>query len=80
MKPLGTLGSVMKKVEYWRWAFKDSATGRVCRTTTRLTADQAKGSLPNAERIPGTLTLSEVEDESEVETVPSVFPAGRIAD
>ena len=41
-------------VEYWRWRYKDPVTGQICRTTARMTADEA-APYPYARRIPGTL-------------------------
>ena len=63
----------MKRVEYWRWVFRKPATDEVCRTTFQLTADEAERYLPKAERIPDSLTVFEVENEGEIDTVPSVF-------
>jgi hypothetical protein len=63
----------MKRVEYWRWAFRKPATDEVRRTTFQLTADEAERYLLKAERIPDSLTVFEVEDEGEIDTVPSGF-------
>jgi hypothetical protein len=63
----------MKKVEYWRWTFRDPATDEVCRTDFQLTADEAELYLPEAEPIPETLTVFEVEEDGDMDTVPSVF-------
>jgi hypothetical protein len=41
-------------VEYWRWRYKDPVAGQICRTTARMTADEA-APYPYARRIPGTL-------------------------
>ena len=41
-------------VEYWRWRYKDPVAGQICKTTARMTADEA-ASYPYARRIPGTL-------------------------
>ena len=61
----------MKKVEYWRWRYRDPQTGRICRTVVQLTADEA-AKYPEAERIDGTMLLREVEEDA-VDTRPSVF-------
>jgi hypothetical protein len=47
-------------VEYWQWRYRDAGTGRACRTTFRLTAEEA-AAYPQAERIEGTLLLREVD-------------------
>jgi hypothetical protein len=44
------------KIEYWRWRYRDQATGNVCRTTFQMSAKQA-AHLPEAEPIPGTMSL-----------------------
>ena len=41
-------------VEYWRWRYKDPVAGQICKTTARMTADEA-APYPYARRIPGTL-------------------------
>jgi hypothetical protein len=52
----------MKKVEYWRWSYRDPQLRCMRRTTVALTEQEA-ASYPEAERIEGTLTLVEVNDE-----------------
>ena len=47
-------------VEYWQWRYRDASTGRVCRTTFRLTAEEA-AQFPQAERIDGTLLVRKVD-------------------
>ncbi len=47
-------------VEYWQWRYRDAGTGRVCRTTFRLTAEEA-AAYPKAERIEGTLLVRKVD-------------------
>lgn len=56
----------MKKVEYWRWRYRDLRTGQICRTMFQLTADEA-AQYPEAERIEGSMLLREVEDDVELE-------------
>ncbi len=51
-----------KFVEYWRWRYRDSKTGRLCRTLFQLTEREA-AELPEAERIEGSMLLREVDDE-----------------
>lgn len=53
----------MALIEYWRWRYKDPKTGGVCRTVFQLTAEEA-AKYVDAERIPGTMLLREVEDEA----------------
>jgi len=52
----------MKRVEHWRWRYRDLPTGQICRTTFQLTAEEAAG-YPEAERIEGSMLLREVEDD-----------------
>ena len=51
----------MKQVEYWRWRYRDPQTGRVCRTMFQLTAEEAS-KYPEAERIPGSMLLKDVDE------------------
>ena len=69
----------MKKIEYWRWRYRDPQTGRVCRTLFQLTAEEA-ADYPQAERIEGTLLLREVEDSDFADTMPRVFRPPRAAE
>ena len=62
----------MKKIEYWRWRYRDPQTGRVCRTLFQLTAEEA-GRYPEAERIEGSLLLREVDEDDFADTTPRVF-------
>lgn len=61
----------MKKVEYWRWRYRDPKTQRVCRTMFQLTAAEA-ALLHEAVRIEGTMLLREVDDDFD-DTSPSVI-------
>ena len=58
-------------VEYWRWRYKDPVAGQICRTTARMTADEA-APYPYARRIPGTLAYLDARSvdiwQGEVET------------
>ncbi len=47
-------------VELWQWRYRDSSTGRACRTAFRMTAEEA-AKYPQAERIEGTLVLRNVD-------------------
>jgi len=69
----------MKKIEYWRWRYRDPQTGRVCRTLFQLTAEEA-AEYPQAERIEGTLLLREVEESDFADTTPRVFRPPRPAE
>jgi hypothetical protein len=62
----------MKQVEYWRWRYRDPQTGRVCRTLFQLTVEEA-ARYPEAERIPGSMLLREVDDSAFADTRPRVF-------
>ena len=61
----------MKLVECWRWRFRDSKSGRMCRTMYALCEEEAK-TFPEAERIPGTLVMREVHDNDFSDTLPEV--------
>ncbi|HEV7575971.1 MAG TPA: hypothetical protein VGO85_07995 [Caldimonas sp.] len=61
----------MKHVEYWRWRYRDSKSGRMCRTMYALSEAEATR-LPQAERIPGTMILREVDEADFADTVPHV--------
>ena len=51
-------------VEFWRWSYKDSITGHVCRTAVHMTADEAR-IYSQARRIRGTLEFREFEIDFE---------------
>ena len=51
-------------VEYWFWRYKDPISGHTCKTTVRMTADEAAPYF-RAQRIPGTLQFREVEVDFE---------------
>jgi len=63
----------MKKVEYWRWRYRDPRSGDICRTMFQLTAEEA-ARYPEAERIAGSMLLREVDDSEFADTTPRVFP------
>jgi hypothetical protein len=62
----------MRTIECWRWRFRDPSTGQVCRTPYVLSAEEAAARYVHAERIPGTLTLREVDEPDFVDTLPEV--------
>ena len=64
---------VRKFVEHWRWRYRDPKTGRVCRTLFQLTEAEAQ-KLPEAERIPDSMVLREVEGDDFPDTGPDVHP------
>jgi hypothetical protein len=51
----------MKKVECWRWRYRDIQLGCIRRTTVGLTEQEA-AAYPEAERIDGTFSLRETEN------------------
>ncbi len=61
----------MKTVECWRWRFRDIKSGRRCRTMYALSEEEAR-KFPEAERIPGTLILHEVDQPDFADTLPQV--------
>lgn len=61
----------MKLVEYWRWRFRDPKSGRMCRTMYALSEEEAR-KFADAERIPGTLLMREVDDLDFADTLPHV--------
>ena len=62
----------MKKIECWRWRYRDPQTGRVCRTLFQLTAEEA-ARYPGADPIEGSLLPREVEEDDFADTTPRVF-------
>jgi hypothetical protein len=61
----------MKLVECWRWRFRDPKSGRMCRTMYVLSEEEA-GKFVDAERIPGTLLMREVDEFDFADTTPHV--------
>ena len=61
----------MKKVEYWRWYYRDAQTGEVCRSTFQMTAEEASR-YPGAQRIEGSMTLHLEDDPEFDDTTPEV--------
>ena len=58
-------------VEYWRWRYRDPQTGRICRTVFQLSEREA-AELPQAERIEGSMSLREVDEDEFPDTGPEV--------
>lgn len=65
------LDNAMKLVECWRWRFRDPASGRLCRTMYAISEEEAR-KFPNAERLPGTLIMREVDEPDFADTVPGI--------
>lgn len=63
----------MQLAEHWRWRYRDDATGRVCRTSFQLTAEEAERRFRGAERIEGSMTLREVDIHDVAQSVARVF-------
>ena len=59
-------------IEHWRWRYRDTETGRICRTMFACSAAEAARLYPDAERIEGTMVLREADDAA-VDTAPRVF-------
>ena len=49
----------MKRVEVWRWRYRDEWTGSVCTSLVPMTEDEASLILPEAERINGSLAFAQ---------------------
>jgi hypothetical protein len=67
----------MKLVEHWRWRYRDAKTGRVCRTSFHLTADEAEQRFPGAQRIEGSMTQRDVDSPDFADTAPLPYYARR---
>ena len=59
----------MKQLEYWHWRYRSPDTGRMCKTLLPMTAREA-AQFPDAERIPGTMLSSVVEEGDFEDTSP----------
>jgi len=62
------------QVECWLWRYRDAASGLLCETERPLTEAEVAG-YAEAERIPGSMTLRQVDEEED--TTPDVFRTGR---
>ena len=67
----GAVQRAMKLVEWWRWRFRDPASGRMCRTMYAISEEEAR-KFPQAERVPGTLIMREVDEFDFADTMPDV--------
>jgi len=59
----------MKQVEYWYWRYRSPDSRRKSKTLLPMTAREASH-LPEAERIPGTMLLRDVEEGDFEDTSP----------
>ncbi|MEP7056256.1 MAG: hypothetical protein ABI809_00580 [Caldimonas sp.] len=62
----------MKLVEYWRWRYRDPETGHIRRTPLQMSEVEILKLSAHAERIDGTMTVREVNEDPE-DTTPDVF-------
>ena len=62
-------GTWMKQVEYWYWRYRSPDSRRKSKTLLPMTAMEA-AHLPEAERIPGTMLLRDVEEGDFEDTSP----------
>lgn len=60
-----------KFVEHWRWRYRDAKTGRICRNLFQL-SERGAAELPQAERIEGSMSLREVDEDEFPDTGPEV--------
>jgi len=60
-----------KQAERWTWLYRDSTSGQIRQTAIPLTEEQA-ASLPEAQRIEGSMSFVEMEDADFPETGPEV--------
>jgi len=54
----------MRRLEYWRWRYRDPQAGTIRRTDFALTEEEAMRKYPDAQRIEGTRSFRDVDDES----------------
>ena len=59
----------MKQLEYWHWRYRSPGTRRTSTTLLPMTAREA-AYLPDAERIPGTMLVGNVEEGDFEDTIP----------
>jgi len=62
---------MIKKVETWRWRYRDPQSGRTRRTLEPMSEQEAR-KFPAAERIEGTRLVREGHDDF-ADTLPRVF-------
>ena len=51
---------IVTQVEYWRWRYRDVATGGICRTMFQMPEEKARAQYLEAQRIEGSMTLREM--------------------
>jgi hypothetical protein len=49
--------SEVRRLEFWRWRYRDLQTGTICRTSVALTEEEALAKYPDAQRIEGTRSV-----------------------
>jgi hypothetical protein len=64
--------AMIKKVETWRWRYRDPQSGRTRRAADPMSEPEAKKRFPGAERIEGSRMVREVHDDF-ADTLPRVF-------
>jgi hypothetical protein len=47
----------MKEVEFWQWWIVSQTTHKLCKTSWRMTAEQALAMYPEAERVEGSCEI-----------------------
>jgi hypothetical protein len=65
----------VKHLELWQWRYRSPATGRMCKTSLPITADEA-ARYPDAQPIAGTMLSIERDEEEFDETAPDVYLNG----
>lgn len=64
--------AMIKKIETWRWRYRDPKSGRTRRAAEAMSEEEAKQKFPGAERIEGSRVLRELHDDF-ADTLPRVF-------
>jgi len=63
---------MIKKIETWRWRYRDPKSGRTRRAGEPMTEQEASEKFPGAERIEGSRLTREVHEDF-ADTQPRVF-------
>ena len=63
---------MIKKIEIWRWRYRDPQSGRMRRAAEPMTEREAAKKFPGAERIEGSRLVRDVQDDF-ADTLPRVF-------
>jgi hypothetical protein len=63
---------MIKKVETWRWRYRDPQSGRTRRAADPMSEEPARR-LPDAQRIEGSRIVRDVHEDF-ADTLPSVLP------